>query len=53
VDQRPGDITCSGIKGGAAWADNNYTTRQNLIVGGLGAAGTLNGSVSNTGFGHL
>jgi hypothetical protein len=48
-----GDRALINIKGRRSLADINYTTSQNLTVGGLGAAGTLNGSVSNTRFGHL
>ena len=48
-----GDRALINIKGRRSLADINYTTSQNLTVGGLGAAGMLNGSVSNTRFGHL
>ena len=48
-----GDRGLVYIKGGAAWADTNYTAGQNLTVGGLGAAGVVNGSVSNTRFGGV
>ena len=44
-----GDRGLVYIKGGVAWADSRYLVSQNLTVsGGLGAAGVLNGAVSDT-----